>query len=150
MTVNYNVDHTLLSIEPIKSLKGNTKFATWHAMCMIIHFTKVNGNCELPKHQLAKSFGIKSNFFGEATKILIKHNWIKELVPYSREKQTAAIYTVGIGYTSLGLKLYLSGTKAIPTRGKVKEFLKNSKTDEDVLITSSSVNGENIDYSFID
>jgi len=127
MNINYNIDHKLLQIEPIKDLKGNLRIATWHVLSMIIHFTKHTGSCTVPKNQLAKSLGMKNTFFGEATKILLASKMIKEIKAFDRASQSAAIYTVGIGYTSVCTKLYHSGDKAIPTGGKVKEFKINSK-----------------------
>ena len=127
MNINYSVDHKLLQIEPIKDLKGNLRIATWHTLCMIIHFSRHTGSCKFPKNQMSKSLGMKNNYFGEATKILLNGNWIKELKPYDKASQEPAIYTVGIAYTKYDQKLYHKSDKAIPSVGKVKEFQKNSK-----------------------
>lgn len=127
MNGNYLVHHELLEIEPIKSLTGLSKIATWHTMCMIIHFTATTGSCQLPKNQLAKSLGISNRFLGLATKLLIQHNWIKEIKAYDKATQQPAIYTTSIGYSHSGIKLYTPRHQAIVTTSKEKEFKKNSK-----------------------
>ena len=130
MNINYNIDYNLLNVEPIKSLKGNSKLVTWLVMCMIIHFTRETGSCKVPKNQLSKDLGVSNKFLGRATSLLLSIDWIKEIKPYDRALQEPAIYTTSIGYSSLGLKLWSSRPKAIVPRTKEKEFQKNSKQGE--------------------
>lgn len=144
MNLNFQVHLSLLDIEPIKGLKGNTKLATWITMNMIAHFTRVNGSCQLPKNQLAQAWGIRKSFFSDATKILIDCGWIKELKAYDRKTNSAAWYATAPGWVSGSKKLVLWEPKAGAVADQEKEFKINSKQKKnDFVKSSSSLNGMN-------
>mgnify|MGYP001144770042 CR=1 FL=1 len=133
MKINYNLDHKLLAFPVFEEAKTTTeRFVLLVVFSQIVHFSRNTGSCQLYKNQMAQDFKCHPSFFTKATKWLIKHKMIKELIPYDRKTQQGAVYDTDIGYISLLQKLYPSATKAVSQGDKVnsiKQYYKKGDVD---------------------
>ena len=131
MNVNYHVDLNIFKlVDHIKPQATPTERSVlFHTICFIAHIcnTTPGGSCTFLKHQMAITFGHRQKFYSDAIKTLIEWNIIKEIVPYQRSTQTAAIYQLANAYIPLVKKLYTAGSLSLYQRSKVNNSLKNYK-----------------------
>ena len=93
MTINYNVDHKLLSL-PIFQEKQSAlnKVVLLNILSMIVHFTKHNKQCQVWINQTAEDYGCTSRVVSNAVKRLVKANLIKEVKSWNHKTLEAAWY----------------------------------------------------------
>ena len=132
MNVNYNIDHTLLAIPLFQEKLTPTQHqALLITISFIVHWCKNSEVCHFKQGELSRDWRIKQDFFAAATKLLIKHNYIKMIKSHSQRDQSSAIYKLDRACTPFAQKLYPKKRKAVPQGGTVNN-INNIIRDDDV------------------
>ena len=96
MTINYNIDHKLLS-QPIFMEKRSAlnHIVLLCVLSQIVHFTRHTGRCQVWINQIAKDYGCNTRVVAGALKALVTAGLVKEVKPWNHKTKEAGWYLAG-------------------------------------------------------
>jgi len=132
MTINYNIDHRLLTLPVFKEVKpGNSRIALLITLSMISHFTKHAGQCEFKQGRLVEDWTISKSYFSSAIKLLKKFKYIKCIRPYDPTTLQSAVFVTDTGYVKDCKYLYQPLCKPVSASDSINNPKKGLKGKKD-------------------
>jgi hypothetical protein len=123
MKGNYSIHHILLDIplfeEKMSPHEHRVLFIT---LSYIVHWCYHEGIVHFKQGELSKDWRIKQDDFRKATKLLLKHKYIKMIKAHSQRDQTSAIYKLDKACTPWVKNLYPRRVQAVPPQGRVNNI----------------------------
>lgn len=93
MKINYNIDHKLLNLPVFQEKRSALNhIVLFNCLCMIQHFTKHKGQCQIWINQIAEDYNCNSRVVSLAIKTLINAKLIKQIKPWNHKTKEGGWY----------------------------------------------------------
>ncbi len=123
MNINHTLHYSLLDHEVIPK-KGSNRICTWLVLNQIIHlswFTK-SRTCTFYQTQFATATTYSPNTVRAALRLLVDKGMIKQIRPYQRATNQAAVYGLTQASIRECKKLYQKHSKAVSPSDRVNNI----------------------------